>query len=120
MIAHIGLFRPRAGLSDDARRSLADALSAAIQDIPSVRRARVGMRITHGRPYEQLMRTDYSHAAIIEFDDLAGLQAYLQHPTHDALAARFFASFEEGLFYDYELTDGVAGVRRLLEADAAR
>ena len=120
MLAHVVVFRPKAGLSDDDRRGLADALSTAIQEIPSVRRARVGMRITHGRPYEQLMRTDYTHAAILEFDDLDGLQAYLLHPAHDALAARFFTSFEEGLFYDYELSDGVAGVRRLLETDTAR
>jgi hypothetical protein len=110
VIAHVVLFRPRAGLSDADRRGLADALRAAAREIPTVRRVRVGRRVTHGRPYEQLMRVNYSHAAILEFDDLDGLQTYLRHPAHEALASRFFAAFEEGLFYDFELGEGEAGI----------
>lgn len=113
MIAHLVLFRPRPDLSPSDRQGLADAFSTAISEIPSVRRVRVGRRVTHGRPYEQLMRTDYSYAAILEFDDLAGLQAYLRHPAHDALATRFFTAFEEALMYDFDLKDGVEGLERL-------
>lgn len=109
MIAHLVLFRPKASLSGEDQRGLADALATAIREIPSIRRARVGTRVTHGRPYELLMRTDYSHAAILEFDDRDGLRAYLEHPAHEALASRFFSAFEEGLFYDFELHEG-AGV----------
>ena len=105
MIAHLVLFRPKAGLSDYQRRGLTEALTTSIRDIPSIRRARVGTRITHGRPYELLMRTDYSHAASLEFDDLDGLKAYLEHPAHASLAEQFFSAFEEGLFYDFELGD---------------
>jgi len=111
VIIHLVLFRPRPDLGDLDRQGLADALAAAIQQIPSVRRARVGRRVTHGRPYEQLMHTDYSHIAILEFDDVAGLQAYLEHPAHERLATRFFAVFEEALMYDYEVGEGEAGVR---------
>ena len=111
MIVHLVLFRPRADLADSERRGLAEALSAAIQQIPTVRGARVGRRVKHGRPYEQLMRVDYSHIAILDFDDLAGLQAYLEHPVHEQLATRFFAVFEEALMYDYEVGEGHAGVR---------
>ena len=57
------------------------------------------------RPYELLMRTDYSHAAILEFDDLDGLKAYLEHPAHASLAEQFFSAFEDGLCYDFELGD---------------
>ena len=60
------------------------------------------------------MRVDYEYAALLEFDDLEGLQAYLAHPAHDALAVRFFESFEEALMYDYDLTDGTDAVRALL------
>lgn len=115
MIAHLVLFRPKPALSADERRRLADALIKAVSEIRSVRRARVGRRVRHGRPYEQLMRTDYPYAALIEFDDLEGLQAYLEHPAHEALAARFFAAFEEALIYDYALEDGAAGVSSLVE-----
>lgn len=114
MIAHIVLFRPRADLSPADRQQLGDAMTTAILEIPSVRRARVGARVTHGRPYESLMRVDYTHAAILEFDDLEGLQSYLRHPAHEALASRFFASFDEGLFYDFELREGEAAVKSLI------
>jgi len=73
VIVHLVLFRPRADLRQSERQGLAEALSAAIQLIPTVQRARVGRRVKHGRPYEQSMRTDYSHIAMLEFDDLAGL-----------------------------------------------
>ena len=114
MITHIVLFRPRADLSPAARAALADALTAAVRAIPSVRRARVGRRVLHGRPYEQLMRVDYTHAAVLEFDDVAGLQAYLQHPAHERLATQFFEAFEEALMYDFELDEGEAAVSALI------
>ena len=111
MLLHLVLFRPRPDLDGTGRQRLAGALSAAIQQIPSVRRARVGRRITHGRSYEQLMRVDYTHVAMLEFDDVTGLKEYLEHPSHDQLAARFFEAFEEALMYDYEVADGEDGIR---------
>jgi hypothetical protein len=106
MLAHVVLFRPKADLSDAERDALIDALAQALAEIPSIRRARIGRRVTHGRPYEQLMRADYAYLALLEFDDVAGLQAYLNHPAHEQLATRFFAAFEEALMYDYELREG--------------
>jgi len=119
MIAHVVLFTPKRSLSSADRASLAAAFSAAIKQIPSVRRARVGQRVTHGRPYEQLMAVDYSHAAVIEFDDMTGLQAYLNDPAHDRLAAVFFASFEHALMYDFELDEGDRALEGLVNDDRA-
>ena len=113
MIAHTVLFRPRADLSPQDRASLAEALAAVVREVPSVRRVRVGPRVRIGRGYESLMRTDYAFAAVIEFDDVAGLRAYLDHPAHEQLAARFFAAFEEALMYDFDLEEGSAGIERL-------
>ena len=106
MIRHVVLFRPRAGLSADERSGLAAALRSAIKAIPSVRQARVGRRITHGRPYEQQMQVDYEYAAMLDFDDLNGLKLYLEHPAHEALATRFFRVLDESLIYDFEFEDG--------------
>jgi stress responsive alpha/beta barrel protein len=114
VIAHIVLFRPRSDLSATDRRLLADSFAAALRDIPSIRRARVGHRIMHGGAYEQLMRVDYEYAAILEFDDAAGLAAYLGHPAHQQLGERFFSVFEEALMYDFELEEGEKGVAQLL------
>ena len=108
------MFQPRADLPAAERQALASALTTALRVIPSIRRATLGRRVTHGRPYEQLMRVNYEYAALLEFDDLAGLQAYLEHPAHDALAAQFFAAFEEALMYDYDLTEGLDGIAGLL------
>jgi stress responsive alpha/beta barrel protein len=117
MIAHVVLFTPRPELSREARQRLAATFSAAITHIPSVRRARIGRRVTHGRPYEQMMAVDYSHAAIIEFDDVDGLKAYLNDPNHEQLAALFFASFAHALMYDFDLDDGDRVLQRLVEEE---
>ena len=117
MIVHIVLFRPRPGLAEEQRRGLADAFADAIDNIAAIKRARIGRRRTHGRAYEQLMREDYSYAAILEFDDLAGLRAYLEHPAHTELGSRFFDCFEQALMYDFDVHDGHVGLDTLLEED---
>jgi hypothetical protein len=105
MITHVVLFRPRPGLTADERIELVAVLRHAIQSIPSIRGARVGRRVTHGRPYEQAMSVNYEFAALLEFDDLEGLKAYLEHPAHERLATRFFSAVDETLVYDFELAE---------------
>ena len=106
MIAHIVLFRPRADLTEEARVALSRAFQSAFRQIPVIRRARVGQRVLHGRPYEAQMREDYQYAAVLEFDDVAGLKAYLEHPSHEQLASRFGAVLDQALIYDFELQEG--------------
>jgi hypothetical protein len=84
---------------------------AAAAKIPSIRRARVGSRVTLGRPYEQSMTVDYSFAAILEFDDAAGVKAYLDHPLHEQLAQQFFACIEQALMYDFDLREPADGIQ---------
>ena len=110
MIAHVVLFKPRADLSPEARHRLAESFEAALRQIPSIRRARVGKRILHGRGYETLMTVDYQYAAVIEFDDAAALKGYLEHPVHERLASQFFEAFEQALMYDFELSDDATGL----------
>jgi hypothetical protein len=106
VIVHVVLFQPRAGLADEQReRVLADLRRAAIE-IPSIRRFRIGQRILHGLPgYEQAMTHNYEYAAIIEFDDRDGLEAYLRHPAHEAAGAHFTTSAERALAYDFDVSD---------------
>jgi hypothetical protein len=114
MVAHVVLFRPKPGLDADSRQRLAAAFERALREIPSIRRAHVGRRILHGRPYEQLMTVDYEYGAILEFDTAADLTAYLTHSAHDALGAMFFEVFDVALMYDFEMQEGVGGVASLL------
>jgi hypothetical protein len=103
VLLHIVLFRPKPGISESEREAMLSALHNAASEIPTVRRLQVGARVTHGAAYEKLMLHDFPFAAIIEFDDLAGLQAYLQHPAHERLADLFYELQEAALAYDYEI-----------------
>jgi hypothetical protein len=114
MVTHVVLLRPRAGLSAGERAGLADALRAAIETIPSIRHARIGRRVTLGRGYEQSMHTNYEFVALLDFDDLDGLRAYLDHPAHEGLATRFFQVLDDALMYDYEVEEGLKGLQRFV------
>ena len=114
MTVHLVLFRPRADLTPDQRAALASSFETALRSIPVIRQARVGRRVMTGRPYDAMMRADYPYAAVIEFDDIEGLRAYLDHSVHQELAARFFETFEDALIYDFELQEGAAGLASLL------
>jgi hypothetical protein len=114
MIAHVVLFRPRPDLSDAARRHLADAFTTALREIPSLRRARIGRRVTIGSEYERLSPPNLTHAAILEFDDVEGLWAYLRHPAHAQVGQLFFETFEETLIYDFDLLEGEGAISALV------
>jgi hypothetical protein len=103
VVVHVVLFRPKPNLSEDQRRALFDALHAAATEIAAVRRFFVGTRVTHGAAYEQLPGQDYPFAAIFEFDNLAGLQAYLRHPRHEKVGSLFYELQEGAVACDYDL-----------------
>jgi hypothetical protein len=114
VIAHVVLFRPRPNLTPADRAALLQAFADAARGIPSVRRARAGRRVFSGRAYEAGMAVDYAYAVVLEFDDMDGVEAYLDHPAHVELASRFFASCEAALVYDYDLRDAGSGLDDLL------
>lgn len=103
MVAHIVLFRPKPDIAPTDRQAMFDALRAAAAEIPSVRRFQIGTRLTHGPEYERMMTEDYPYSAVIEFDDLFGLQVYLQHPRHQALGTLFYQLLDKALAYDYAM-----------------
>ncbi len=106
MIVHVVLFQPGDNLQAEDRARLLDDVRRAAATIPSVRRFRIGERVKHGLPgYENAMLHDYSFAAIIEFDDQAGLAEYLEHPSHESIGAHFTISAQRALAYDYEMAD---------------
>jgi hypothetical protein len=111
MVAHVVLLAPRPDLTREQQDAVISAFERAAREIPSVRRVRVGRRVRHGQTYEARMAVDYPLAAIFEFDDLDGLQAYLRHPAHEDLGARFYDSLAAALAFDYEMAE-VAAVRQ--------
>ena len=105
--------KPRADLSPAERQALIDTFEQAIREIKDVRGVRVGRRIVHGAGYEQSAPDSADYLVTIDFDDLAGLQAYLRHPAHVALGASFNRSLSSALVYDFEVggPEGLANLR---------
>jgi hypothetical protein len=103
VISHVVLMTPRADLSAADRRAFVAAFERALREIPAVRGARLGRRVIHGAAYEALALDAGDYLAVIDFDDLAGLQAYLHHPAHEELGTRFNHALSAALVYDYEV-----------------
>ena len=103
MIAHVVLFRPKRDLSRDDRDALVDAFERALREIPDVRGFRVGRRVRHGAGYEDTAPDIADLLVVIDFDNLEGVQAYLRHPAHVELGARFAQAFDSGGVYDFEV-----------------
>jgi hypothetical protein len=110
VVTHLALIKPRPDLSEADRQGLIRAFERAIREIPTVRDVRIGRRIVHGAGYEQTAPDTADYLVVIDFDDLVGLQTYLQHPAHEELGARFDQSLSSAWVYDFE-----AGGMDLLE-----
>ena len=105
MTVHVVLFRPRPDVSDKDRDGLLDAMRAAAREIPTVRGFRIGTHIAEPVPYVMSGFPSFPWIALLEFDDEAGLRAYLSHPLHRDLGVRFNALAEAALIYDYIITE---------------
>ena len=108
MVTHLVLMKPRADLSPADRQAFLDAFDRAMREIPTVRAVRIGRRVVHGAGYEK-SAPDMDFVAEIDFDDLPGLQTYLQHPAHRDLGALFGQVLSGALVYDL----AVGGIEQL-------
>lgn len=115
MISHVVLLKPKAGLDSGQRRALADAFGRATREIPTVRGVRIGARVKVGSGYESAMPDAADFMAIIDFDDVEGLKAYLHHPVHQELGARFWESLASAFVYDFDVA-GLEMLDRLVES----
>jgi stress responsive alpha/beta barrel protein len=103
MISHVVLMKPRPHLSAADRTAFVTAFERAVREISTVRGVRVGRRIRHGAGYEATAPDAADYIAIIDFDDVAGLQTYLRHPAHAELGARFDQALSAAMVFDYEV-----------------
>jgi hypothetical protein len=115
MVTHVVLMKPRADLSAADREAFVAAFERALREIPAIRNVRIGRRVTHGAGYERTSPDAADFLAAIDFDDLAGLQAYLRHAAHEEVGARFGRSLSAALVYDFEV-GGVEALARLRDA----
>jgi hypothetical protein len=120
VVAHVVLFRPRRDLDAADAGLLIEAFDRALRTIPTIRRVRVGRRTRIGAQYERVPQPDMPYVAVLEFDDVAGLKAYLDHPEHAEVGQRFFTSAEQTLVFDFEMQGSAEGLRALLETSNRR
>lgn len=104
MLAHIVLFRPKAGLAAADRQTLVAAIERAHREISSVRRFRVGKRVLREAGYAAAT-PEFPFVALIELEDERALREYLAHPAHAELARLFWTTSDAALAYDFELKD---------------
>jgi len=95
MITHVVLmkFKP-----EHKARNMAEAvtrLRAMVGEVPSLRALEVGL---HGEPSPRALDL----ALITRFDDLAGLQAYADHPFHVAVKDYLGTVLEVSYVVDFE------------------
>ena len=104
MTTHLVLLKPRAGATPSERRDLVSAFRHAVQAIPTIREVRIGRRVTHGARYEQGMPDAADFVVLLNFDDVAGLQTYLDHDAHADLGV-LMGKVGASLVYDFEVGD---------------
>ena len=105
MIVHVVLFRPRLDVGDAEREELFEAMRVAAREIPSVRGFRIGQHIAQPVPYVMSGFPSFPWVALLEFEDEAGLRAYLSHPLHVASASASTQRPKPRAIYDYTITD---------------
>jgi stress responsive alpha/beta barrel protein len=102
MVWHLVLMKPRPDLSPTDGQRLVDAFRHAVREIPTIREVRVARRLRHGAGYETRAPDSADYLISLGFDDLEGLQRYLDHPAHEDVATRFNQSLNSALIYDFE------------------
>lgn len=111
MIAHLVLLKPRPDLPVESRRAFARVFSHAVATIPSVRSVQVGRRVRHGAGYEASTPDAADVVALLTFDDLDGLRAYLTHPAHADVGRLFGETQQSAMVFDVDM----GGIERLGE-----
>jgi stress responsive alpha/beta barrel protein len=116
MISHVVMFRQRMDVFKDERDALLQAFEVAVRDIPTIRGVRAGKRVRIGAGYERDGVESPDFIIAIDFEDVSGLQLYLQHPAHVELAARFSQACAVTNVYDFSATDDASSIRALFDA----
>lgn len=97
MIRHVVLFTFKDEVPAGERAAVIGAIRGLLGAIPSLRSLEVGETLSPARAQ------GYALVALGAFDDRAGLEAYLAHPAHLPVAARFRAAAAQTLVVDVEI-----------------
>ena len=103
MIAHIVLFEPKSSTTMTERDAFFELMRLTFEEIETVRRSFVGIKQEVGATYEsKLGDTTYSYASVVEFDDVDGLNIYLNHPLHVKVGQLFWQHCDRTTIVDVD------------------
>lgn len=106
MIAHIVFFEPKENVTPDQKRSFGQLLVSLASSIDSIKRAYIGRSVRLDPGYDRHFGDKtYSFAAVLEFDDEAGLLEYLKHPKHEELGRLFWLWCDSTAIMEVETRD---------------
>ncbi|RCK21956.1 Dabb family protein [Thalassospira lucentensis] len=89
MIRHIVLIKFKSGIDQNVIDSLFDALADLGREIAGMRGFDGGVSVS-----PENLEKGFRHGFCIDFDDEAARDAYLEHPTHQALGAELVKAAE--------------------------
>src|SRR5262249_5806675 len=88
------------------RRQFLAILRTAVDQIPEVKRARIGKTISLVQvPENNIGRKAYSFAAVFDFETASDLQRYLEHAGHQPVREAFWRNCSATLIADVEIGD---------------
>jgi hypothetical protein len=109
VICHLVLFNLKDGLETADIGRFANLMRDTCVSAQSVARVRVGRRVSVDAGYERFMGLKtYDFVAVVEFDDVEGLVAYLRHPKHDELGRMFWEYCSDALVIESQMHDPIA------------
>ena len=118
MIAHVVLFNPRADLTAERMRAFTEAMGDCFRSLDHIKRAMVGRRVEVDPGYARSFGDKtYHFAAVLEFEDKAGLVAYLRHPKHEELGRLFWECCESTVVSEHHMIDAIGDNLARLVAD---
>ncbi len=98
MIKHIVLFKLKADLPDEQKKSKLESFKADLEaltgKVDTLKKMEVGINVN---PQEE-----YDLSLVSEFDDLRGLKAYAEHPEHVKVGGTIREVLEKRACVDYE------------------
>jgi len=106
VISHLVLFTPKRDLSADDSRLFAQSIVETFRQVGSLDRATVGRAVDIDAGYKRNFGDKtYEFAAVLEFQDRAGLLSYLNHPLHKELGALFWRHCASTVIVEIEAAD---------------
>lgn len=99
MVEHIVLFKFKADASTEAVRHIQERLASLKSQIPGI------VDLTVGENFCE-RNQGFTHGIVVRFDNRASLEAYLPHPSHQAVVQETIRPILEDLIsVDYEIGD---------------